>query len=118
MQSSLNTVEVASTFQKGPCYRYIRRSDELPVAIDPGIPSNLVVASVKLFNPTGLGTWWLASFDPETGIAYGVIDLHQPMAGNFDLLELLEYRGLYGLPIERELGYSPRTVAELLAQTG
>jgi hypothetical protein len=118
MQSRLNTVEVVSMFEKGPCYRYIRRSDELPVAIDPGIPGNLVVAPVKLFNPTGLGTWWLASFDPDTGIAYGVVDLHEREAGDFDVLELVEYRGLWDLPIERDLHYSPSTIAELLAQTG
>ena len=27
-------------------------------------------AVVKLFNPTGLGTWYLSELDPETNVAF------------------------------------------------
>jgi hypothetical protein len=111
----LNEVEVVSTFRKTPAYRYIRKSDRLPVET-PDIPFEEVKALVKLFNPTGSATWWLTSYDAEYGMAYGVAELGWgPEFGAIYIPELVEFRGQFGLPIERDLHYTPKTVAELLA---
>lgn len=106
--------EVTSTFQRRPCYRYIRKSDKLPTEIPSSQPWAETVCKVRLFNPTGIGTWWVASYDPDTGNAYGVADLHERSAGLIWIPELVDYRGQFGLPIERDLYYRPQTVAELM----
>lgn len=103
--------EVASTFQKRPAYRYIRETDKLPVNVDGQADP---VCKVRLFNPTGVGTWWIASYDPETGNAYGVAHIHEREAGYFHMPELVNFRGRMGLPIERTTGWSPKPMSEIL----
>ena len=105
--------EVQSTFQKRPAYRYLRVTDKLPVRVS----SYDDLAKVKLFNPTGGATWWIAAYDPETGNAQGVVDLgigFPPSYGDIYIPELVEYRGLFGLPIERDIHWTPKTIRELL----
>ena len=112
--------EVRSTFPRGwasgkPAYRYIRATDKLPVET-PDIPFDQIVAKIKLFNPSGAATWWLTSYDPEDEVAYGVADLGWgPEFGAIYMPELVELRTPpFGLPIERDLYYEPKTVKELL----
>ena len=42
---------------------------------DEGSKSSL--AYVKLFNPTGKGTWYLSELDPETNVAYGLCEIFE-----------------------------------------
>ena len=60
-------------------------------------------AVVKLFNPTGIGTWYLSELDPVSNVAFGLADVHVKELGYIDLNELENFRGLMGLPIERDL---------------
>lgn len=106
-------VEVASPFQKKPAYRYLRKTDKLPTSPPRGATDG-VVLKVRLFNPTGIGTWWVASYDPATGVAFGVVSLHETEVGDFYMPELVEYRGRFGLPVERDLYYTPVTVGEVI----
>lgn len=105
---------VTSTFRKTPAYRYIRESDKIPVHATEADP----VALVRLFNPTGAGTWWITAYDPETGICEGVAEIFEREAGDFSMSELVEFRGLMGLPIERDLHFKPKRVSEILTGTG
>jgi hypothetical protein len=112
----------ASTFQRRPCYRYIRATDQLPR------PSDLhtqelaeIPAPVRLFNPTGVGTWWIAAYEPETRIAWGAVHLDPAfrattaeMVGPISMVELVAFRGRFGLPIERDLHYRPRPLAQII----
>lgn len=98
-----------STFQKRPAYRYIRKSDKLPVR---NAAYRDQVAKVKLFNPQGAGTWYIAEYDPETRIAYGLAVIQEAELGYFDMAELVEFRGRFGLPIERDLHWEPRPLSE------
>jgi len=59
-------------------------------------------AVVKLFNPTGIGTWYLSELDPVSNVAFGLADVHMKELGYIDLNELEKFRGLMGLPIERD----------------
>lgn len=101
----------ASTFQKRPCYRYIRQSDKLP-NFDAGDGK----ARVKLFNPTGAGTWYVSEYDPETRRAFGRVNgLMGGLGGEIgyiNMAELVDYRGRFGLPIERDLHWTPRPLSE------
>ena len=100
-----------STFQNKPCYRYIRESDKLPTYDQ---LTSSPVAKVKLFNPTGSGTWYIAAYDPETRVAYGVADLgYDPEAGDLYMPELVEFRGRFGLPLERDLYWTPTPLKNL-----
>lgn len=102
---------VTSTFRKTPAYKYIREADKLPTNIgDKGDP----ICKVKLFNPTGGGTWYLASYDPATEIAYGVAEIQVREAGPIYMPELVQYRGRFGLPIERDLHWDPKPMSEIL----
>jgi hypothetical protein len=66
---------------------------------------------VKLFNPTGSGTWLLTELEPEDDtIAWGLCDLGTgfPEYGTVSLTELAEFRGRFGLGIERDLSFIAR----------
>lgn len=104
---------LTSPFRKTPAYRYIRESDKLPLEA----PEENPVAKVKLFNPTGAGTWFLASYNPETGEAFGVAEIHEREYGYIYLPELVAFRGRFGLPIERDIHFTPRPLAELIKET-
>ena len=108
-----NTLE-GSTFQKRPCYRYIRQSDKLP-ALYATDHDDDPLARVKLFNPSGGGTWYLTEYDPAERRAFGWADLVDPELaelGYISMAELVEFRGQFGLPIERDLHFKPRPLSE------
>lgn len=105
--------EVQSTFQKRPAYRYLRVTDKLPVEVS----SHDDLARVKLFNPTGAATWWIAAYDPDTQIAQGVVDLgigFPPSFGDIWMPELVEFRGRFNLPIERDLHWTPKPIKDVM----
>mgnify|MGYP003625657436 FL=1 len=70
-------------------------------------------AVVKLFNPTGLGTWYLSELDPETNVAFGLCDLGTPELGYVSIDELQSFKGQMGLGIEREYIFEPTSFEEL-----
>lgn len=70
------------------------------------------IAQVKLFNPTGAGTWYLTEYDPETKIAFGLCVIHEAELGNVSIEELEGFRGRFGLGIERDLHWTPRPLSE------
>ena len=65
---------------------------------------------VKWFNPCGSGTWLVSELDPEypDECAFGLADLGfgTPESGSIGLLELTEYRGPFGLGIERDIHFT------------
>jgi|TARA_R100000544_G_C2183611_1_gene38129 hypothetical protein len=58
-------------------------------------------AVLKLFNPTGIGTWYLSELD-EFDNFYGVCDLGYAELGYVSLDELQSFKGVMGLGIERD----------------
>ena len=97
-----------STFQNKPAYRYIRQSDHLPVE-----PPEKPMALVKLFDPTGSWTWFISSYDPKTRLAFGLVHGFEIEYGDISMEELVEFRGRMGLPIERDLYWTPKPLSEL-----
>lgn len=102
--------EVRSPFQNKPAYRYLRATDKLPHPDTITEPDPL--ALVKLFNPTGAGSWYISGYDPETEIATGAARVHEFERGDIYLPELVEFRGRFGLPIERDLHWEPRPLSQ------
>jgi hypothetical protein len=65
---------------------------------------------VKLFTPDAGCTWLLTEIDPEDpDIAFGLCDLGMgfPELGSVSLSELASVRGRLGLPVERDLHFTP-----------
>ena len=62
-------------------------------------------AVVKIFNPTGVGTWYLSELNPETNIAFGLAKLHEEEFGYTSLDELKAFKGTFGLGVERDTSF-------------
>lgn len=106
-----------STFQNKPAYRYIRESDNMPTT-DAIANDDDPMVLVKLFNPTGIGTWYLMSYDPDDRVSFGLCHLFEWELGNVWLSELVTFRGLMGLPIERDIHFTPARLSEVKKQVG
>ena len=96
---------------KGQREKLIRNQAENQNATEP--KKHKVV--VKLFNPVGIGTWYLTELNPYTEIAFGLCELAEKEIGYVSLTELEELRLPMGLKIERDR-YSKidKTLEELL----
>ena len=70
-------------------------------------------AVIKLFDPTGSGTWYLSELDPNTNIAFGLCDMGYPELGYVSLDELSTLKVKMGLGIERDLYFTPKTFDDL-----
>ena len=93
-----------------PTYRYIRDTDHLPVLWGSGpVP----MAKVKLLTPDSSWTWYIAEFDAETKQAYGLVVGLETEFGYFNLDELSKLRGPLGLPVERDLHFTPTPLSVL-----
>jgi hypothetical protein len=65
-------------------------------------------AVVKLFNPSGIGTWFLSELNPKDNIAFGLCCLQEEEVGYVSLEELKSLKSSpFGLGIERDLYFKP-----------
>lgn len=79
------------------------------------------VAYVKFFTPSSNWTWFALSGEPILDSAgkelefqfFGLVFGHDKELGYFNLGELEEVRGPLGLPIERDLYFRPKMLAEI-----
>lgn len=60
---------------------------------------------VKLFNPSGIGTWYICTLSPEN-IAFGICCLHECEIGYVSLDELNVLQLPFGLTIEKDKHFS------------
>lgn len=70
---------------------------------------------VKFFYPAGAATWLFTEFDEENELLFGLCDLGHgfPEIGYASLREIQEFRGWFGLGIERDKGWkADKTLAE------
>ena len=70
-------------------------------------------AVVKLFNPTGQGTWYLSELNPDTNVAFGLCKISDEEFGYVDLNELTSFKGQMGLSIERDRWFTPTNFSDL-----
>ena len=75
-------------------------------------------AEVKLFNPCGIGTWYLSELNPDTNVAFGLCDLHEKELGYVSIDELKEIKLPFFLTIERDLYYQPTHFSDLMQSRG
>ena len=73
----------------------------------------IVVA--KFFNPTGAGNWFATEFNEKTGEFFGYVSIfgdHCDEWGYFTLKELEDFKGAFGLGIERDLFVTQKPISE------
>lgn len=70
------------------------------------------MAILKFIRPDSSWTWYVVEYDPEDRICFGLVIGHERDLGYFSLEELETIRGPMGLPIERDLHFEPKPVAE------
>ena len=76
------------------------------------LESQKVVA--KFFNPTGAWTWYLLNQDPEDpDYLWGIVKGHEVEIGSFSLSDLQNFRGRWGLGIERDYHFRPMPALEV-----
>lgn len=70
---------------------------------------------VKIFNPTGNGTWFILNSDPQDpDYLWAIVDLgYGAEVGSVSRSELENYKGRFGLGFERDLGFDPINAEEL-----
>lgn len=82
------------------------------------------VPVLKLFNPTGPGTWLITEMDADGDRLFGLCDLDMgcPELGDVSLSELTSVRLPFGLTLERDLYFQGRvplsTWTDLARQAG
>jgi hypothetical protein len=62
---------------------------------------------LKWFTPDSSWTWYVLEFDPVERLCFGLVVGHERELGYFSLDELKSLRGPLGLPIERDLYWTP-----------
>ncbi|HUU82140.1 MAG TPA: DUF2958 domain-containing protein, partial [Phycisphaerae bacterium] len=70
------------------------------------------VAHVKFFTPDSSWTWYATEFDGQDTF-FGLVEGQFNELGYFSLAEIEAARGPLGLPIERDLHWTPKTLAEI-----
>lgn len=85
------------------------------------LSADQVKVPLKLFNPTGAGTWYITEYSPEEDLAFGFVNMGDPeMAelGYVSIKELKDYRSRpFGLGIERDLHFGfDRTLEEVMSK--
>ena len=75
------------------------------------------VVVCKFFNPTGAGTWLATEYDPKEKIFFWYVSIfndHCDEWGSFSLKELEDYKGKFGLGIERDLHINEKPISEIM----
>ena len=83
-----------------------------PLYATENMPAGDAVAVLKLFSPWSDWTWYAVEFDGED-LFFGLVDGQCKEMGYFSLKELQSIQGPLGLPIERDLYWQPKTLAEI-----
>lgn len=71
------------------------------------------IAYAKFFTPDGSWTWYATEYDPATGEFFGLVDGLEKELRYFTLADLESVRGKLGLPVERDLYFTPTKLSEL-----
>ena len=71
---------------------------------------------VKLFTPDSSWTWYVVEYDPEERLLFAFVVGHEAELGYVSLEELQSIRGPLGLPIERDLSFTPTPLSRIKAQ--
>ena len=72
-----------------------------------------ITVQAKFFDPQSQWTWFAISYDPNTKTFFGLVKGLEIEYGYFSLDELKNYKGKFGLGIERDMYFVPKPVSEV-----
>ena len=78
-----------------------------PLYTNDGTAPETIPVIVKFFNPGGSGTWYITEYSPEERLFYGLCCIHEAEMGYVAQDELEQFRGRFGLGIERDKWLDP-----------
>lgn len=83
------------------------------------LEAHQIKVPLKIFNPSGAGSWFITEANVVTGEAFGyVTGLAEDELGYIDLNELATVKGRFGLGMERDIHWDPETtLAEVMEGT-
>ena len=70
----------------------------------------------KFFTPDAQWTWYVIEYDPREKLFFGYVEGFESELGYFTLSELQTIRGHLGLPVERDLYFTPTPLSEIRAK--
>ena len=73
------------------------------------------ISPVKFFTPDGNWTWYPSEYDGEDTF-FGLVSGFEVELGYFSLTEIEGIRGHLGLPVERDLYFTPKSLRQLQAE--
>lgn len=76
------------------------------------------IVRVKFFTPDSSWTWYMIEYDPEQKLGFGLVDGHERELGHFSLEEMESVKGPLGLPIERDLHWTPKPLSQCGGDVG
>lgn len=85
---------------------------ELPALYATEGQGNAGAGHGRFFTPDSNWAWYAVEFDGED-LFFGLVDGQAVEPGYFSLSELTEARGPYGLPIERDEHWEPRSLGDV-----
>jgi len=71
------------------------------------------IVYVKWFTPWSNWTWFATELNPEDGTAFGLVKGFEDELGYFNINELQKVTGPYGLKVERDMYFTPKTLREV-----
>lgn len=74
------------------------------------------IAYTKLFTPDSNWTWYVTEYSPQENLCFGLVDGFEKELGYFSLTELESVKGPLGLPIERDLGFTAKSLNQILEE--
>ena len=88
-------------------------SDSFPPLYSQDGCGDATVLFAKYFTTDSKCTWFVAEYDPEQRLFFGLVIGHDVELGYFSLDDLETVRGGLGLPVERDLYFVPTTVGKV-----
>lgn len=83
-----------------------------------GIKNPIMIA--KFFNPQGAGTWLATEYNQQDEMFFGYVSIFGVSSmdewGYFSLKELTDFKGRFGLGIERDLHIKEQPIRKLIKQ--
>ena len=74
------------------------------------------IVYVKFFTPDSSWTWYATEYDPHQRLFFGFVVGWEAELGYFSLDELQNATGPFGMPVERDIGWKPETLREVMSR--
>ena len=71
------------------------------------------LCQLKLFTPDSNWTWYIIEIDEAPELCFGFVVGLEKELGYFTMSSLKGIKGALGLPIERDLGFTPTLLSEI-----